>query len=1213
MIRTDSLTQTMTAQVQDTPVKTPETDSLYLSTTSSMTPETSLKQRTASKAKAADSAIVAAFAFFTGLRNQAEAIGVELTVFCRLDRHGILGKLFSEDARTAKALCEMRLADLKEDLKTFSDTANKFTGRKDKAAAMLAEMEEALTEAEDQPAAFLDLLAAYETEFNKISFLTILDARFMMIDGAEKFDLRTVTKEGSFVSVEDRMTEIMADLGRVSALEDAEATEATIAEAELIQVTPGSELTEEALLEVYIQNNPALVARMVTSWAVNELLAVETSINRGLAQSAIDMQPTAEAIHNMLKANEDLKNDIMVDISRLHTGRIFNELSAFEVETAPVEELLAARQQCLVFSQLQKGFKGELSASEIHEQKTELEAKQVAIAARMIQLYTASEAEKPAEQRLFWLNAPTPEQIKAKRSVTELMESTEKALYKNVLAYMDSREAFAKTGDNQCLTTMQQARFDMLRSQQYQLTEEMEAQIAGTPAATVLGNSEFHADMELLETIYQVRQTTAKYRPTGTLSENVLRLAGNVIWRDELTLNDIKAKLVHDFHLKQLGYSFKEEFMTVCGGCPETFNQVCTGIQSAANKTTETAKALASGKMGLFQAIGLGMEAYQGIQATFGETLKDVLTVAERNPVAFRRMCGDFAQLAPQLKLMVGANTELTSVIDQISYRLAAESAASCFAGDEAAHLNEEIDPNSDLAKNLKRFQFFCDLSAGMLKGATGLNVITSALSGPAGIAKALFNVGTMIATREMINRMPADEVRMLDKLFRYGPIVGWTATSPFDVAARAARNIGQSKGIAGSIASAVFAPYIKRYNALTEAIMNVYNHKPGAWVELALESARTGAVIAATAGATCVAASALAIPGSVLATTGCVLTAAQTVATFSYGTAQLISYLEENNLWSRAAQGIEMFSAQYFSGNSKMAKSIRLKCQKEAATMVAGMEKMDAYQQEIIEKAACEMYRAHWGLVAHQQTHTARAESFLKQNQKKREQQAKELADKVQVLSLIEENLKKTTEISKSNEQLAELRQQLKDLGVDQRAPEAGLTHFMLNLRQEVTTAILRQCGTDKPGVTAEQIEATLAQFHREIMLGSVVRETLLTNDADKVTKATAAAKASHCKLVMESKAQIEQQRLELMYAEALKQLVEDRKAEDQELTTADLKKVDLEVVLQPRVERLYAELKAVNGQRVEQFKAQLQALPLMQKLSSVSRDRVFKAAAAA
>ncbi len=176
------------------------------------------------------------------------------------------------------------------------------------------------------------------------------------------------------------------------------------------------------------------------------------------------------------------------------------------------------------------------------------------------------------------------------------------------------------------------------------------------------------------------------------------------------------------------------------------------------------------------------------------DSLKEVLEVAERNPVAFRRMCGDFAQLVPQLKKLVGlGNGELNSLLDQVSVRLTAESAASCFSGDEAVNLNAELDPNGTLAKNIKRFQFFCDLSSGMLMGATGLNVIKSTLlNGPIGLVTSLASAGATYAIRASVNRMPAAEVRLLDKMFRYGPVMGWVTTSPFDQLGQGARHMAQ-------------------------------------------------------------------------------------------------------------------------------------------------------------------------------------------------------------------------------------------------------------------------------------------------------------------------------------------------------------------------------------------------------------------------------------
>ena len=1214
---TQSPTQAMTVQTRETATETPDQKTSAMPATldtEKQTPDASINQRAISEAKTVDRPIVASLTFLNKLRKQAEKAGIEPAVFCRLNHHGILGKLFSEEPATTKDLCKLRLNALKEDIDaTFSGYANWVNGRKSQATHMLIEMEAALKDADNNPFVFMNLLSQYETTFNKVSLRNILDAKFMMIDGAEKLDPLKVISEGTFISVEDALINFHSNKGRTLALKDNQNAEETIAKASLIHVLPGSKLTETSLLNTYIQTTPELIANMITTWINSQLLLAESFMIRCLANSALNMDTTATDVERMLSENEDLRHDITTEVSRLHTGRLYQELSAFDTESASAEALVEARQQCCAFDQLQAEFREELSASEIKQQQTSLKTKQVEIAAHMIHLLAISEAAKPTNKRLFLLKAPSIEQVAAKLASTELMTSTEKQLYQHMLTYMDALQSFKNTGDHASMTRMQQTRFDLLRTQQEKLIEEMNNQTAGHPDNTVLGSGHFETDMTLLENIHQVRQTTAKFRPVNTfllpeLPDNILRLGGNVIWRDERPLNDIKASLVHNHHLSQLGYGFNEELMAVCGGSKETFDQVCTGISSIASKTATEAKGLLAGKVGLFQAIGLGVNAYRGIQATFGETLKDVLKTAERNPTAFRRMCGDFAQLVPQLKILAGAgDTELNNMLDQISLRLSAESVASCFAGDEAVNLNETIDPASDMAKNLKRFQFFCDLSSGMLRGTAGLNTIKAAVTGsPLGLAGALFNIGTMVVTREAVNRMPAHEVRMLDKLFRYGPVYGWNAISPFDFAATTARGIAQNKGIIGSVTCAILAPYMKRVNALTEAIRNVYNHKPDAWAALALEGAKTTAVLAATLGVTCIAASTVCTPG-LLGTVGCALTAGEMIASFSYGTARLISYLEDNHLWTHAAQSIEAFTTQYFSGNSKVAKSIRLRCQQEAASMVAGMKNMDAYQQQTSDLAARKLLRTHQDRVTNPQSYKDQVASFLLRNTSQRKEQVNELAQQVQVLELIEKNMNQATEISKSKTGLSELRTQLKALNITHQLPESGLVHFMLNLKQEITASIERQCGTDTPGTTTEQIEETLVSFQTEVMLGSVVRETMMLEDAQEVERIKTEAETELCRKATGNIARIEQQRIKLMYMEAMKQYIADKQVDGEEVTVDDLKKKDLETTLQTRVERMLAELRTVNGQRIARFETQVNALPIMQKLSEPSRDRIF------
>ena len=131
--------------------------------------------------------------------------------------------------------------------------------------------------------------------------------------------------------------------------------------------------------------------------------------------------------------------------------------------------------------------------------------------------------------------------------------------------------------------------------------------------------------------------------------------------------------------------------------------------------------------------------------------------------------------------------------------------------------------------------------------------------------------------------------------------------------------------------------------------------------------------------------------------------------------------------------------------------------------------------------------------------------------------------------------------------------------------------------------------------------------------MLGSVVRETLMLTNPAMVKEITTKAEQAHCQQLTDRMAGIEQQRVQLMYTEALKELAEYQKALGMELTAAELKKMDLEAALQPGVEKQMQQLRDVNALRVEQFKAQIGKLQLVKDMTEASQERVLTAAAAA
>ena len=1168
--------------------------------------------------------------------------GKDRAVFCRLNANGILGKLFALAPKQTLELAALRLAALKDNLSSFSDYANMLNGRKTLATEMLVELEAALATAEGSPRAFFDLLNTYEKTFNKVSLETMLDARFMETPGAKQMNLLKVEGEGTFTSVTDNLQKQLHMQGTVNLIEAGLEAEEALTEEALISVQPAG-LTAMSLLNTYIEIFPAVVKQLIVDWTGAALLNERNSLNRAQTIQAMAMPATPDELRELLAADEDLEHNISVEVSTLHIGRIYSELKDFNVATASVEELLAARKHCNVFNQLQQEFDGELAEAEVKEQQAELNAKQQEIKARMVQLFAASEAAKPADKRLFWLNAPTTEQVVAKLSTTELMESAETRLYKHTIAYIDALQNFTASGDHASLIGMQQSRFDVLRSQQEFLVSQIKAQTAGQETASqetasqervVLGAGEFDADMALLDTIHGCRQATAKYRPMMSNSDNVMKLAGQVIWRDELTLNEIKANLAHNHALKQLNYSFKNEFQKMVGDCPETLSAITSGLGSLISlpgNVWSAAKGVVTGQQSLFAVMSKAGTSYRKAEAAFADNLRQVLEVAESNPVAFRRVCGDFAQLVPQLKKLVGlGNGDLCDMLDQVSWRLNAESAASCFAGDEAAILSSDLKAGDELADNLLRFQCVCDLASGMLQGATGLNVIKSVLSGPAGIAGALFNVGTMYLTRETINRMPATQVRMLDKLFRYGPVMGWVTTSPYDVMAEAARGVAKNNGAFSAVVNAFMSPITRRYNALTEAFQNVWNHKPGAWAALAFETGKCAAIIAAGVGVTVVGVAAVSASGP-LGLAGAAFTAAEIAyfaASASYGIARGFTYIEDNGLLGHITQSIAMFKGQMFSEKNSTTKKIRLRCELEAANLVVAMKKQDAYTQQTVSLTAQRLFRNHWDKVSQQQSHIDEVNSYLVESKATRIEEAEELLKQVRILELVAENIDQARTIAKDADKMTALRTELKKQGVEFMVPAAGLKHFLLDLKMAALSRLERQCGTTTPGNTLDKVQAYLTNYQREVMLGCVVLETLTEKAPSEenpsednpsednmaiIADVTAKAEAAFCRTTSTEMANVEQKRIEMMRMDALEDYIAERVAEGENITASDLQRKDMDQVLLPRIEKDMEQMRTVHDQWMANYKTQLNNLPMVKGMSQQSQDRILKAAAAA
>ncbi|OED45851.1 hypothetical protein ACH42_04535 [Endozoicomonas sp. (ex Bugula neritina AB1)] len=1169
---------------------------------------TPLHKRTTYSVSTPHKAVTGILRIINELRAKA---GSDLAIFTRLDANGMLGQLFATAPRETTEFCALYLTALEKDLNSFSDLANKVNGRKTLAIKKLADLKTALDNIENSPREFFNLLNTYEKTFNKVSLQTMLDAHFMELSGSEHIKLLSVTQESTLNPFSEQLQRYHKELGDNTLSNAIKDAEAELNDQPIVNVQSGAPLTESTLLTSYIAADPAIIKGMIAGWASSALLQESSDVTRSQAKQALEMDATPEAIHNLLDSNEDLRHNIMVDISSIHIGRLYTKLKNFDVTSASNDALIEARTQCQVFDQLQAQFNEELSAAEVKVQQKNLNTMQVHIQARMIQLMTTSEASKPPEKRLFWLNVPDTDQVIAKLTGTELRESTEARLYKSIVAYMDALQAFKHSGGHLSLITLQQARFDLLLHQQNYQAEEMKSKL------TKAGYNDFDKDLALLKAIHACRQATAKYRPVMSKKDNAIHLLGNILWRDEEPFHDIVATLIHDKALNKLGYSFKEEFQAACSDCPEALsaftNSLTTFISTAKTEIT----ALLKSERSLFQILGLSREAYRALENSLIGTLRQMLVATERNPQLTRQALGDFAQMVPQLKKLFGlGNGELWDLLDQVSNRLSAESIASSFTGDHPSNLETDLATHPELARNLKRFQFFCDLASATLKGVTGLNAIKSALNGPIGMLGALFNMGTMHTTREVINHMPADEVRRINELFINGPVFGWVTTSPFNTAAAAARRMGQNKTFASAATSALFAPFTRRWNALTEAIVNIYHHKPGAWAALAVESAKMGAVLAASIGVTCIIATTVCTTGP-LGIVGCAFTLAEMAlmtATTGYGVARMIVNIEDSNMVFRTTEALATFYAQSFSENSSMTKGIRLRCEREAANMITSMKKQDAYQQQVSQLVAQCLFRNHWDKVNEQESHVAEVDSYLKQSEESRFEQAEALLKQVHILELITNHIDEANTIASDRTRLNVLRDELNTLGVGFLAPEAGLEHFLLNLKLSTQASLERQCGTTAPGDTADEIKNHLNNYQREVMLGNIVRETLTETHSPIIAETQAQIETAFYKGTTSRMASVEIKRVQQIIHNSIKEYISDREAaEGRQITAADLEETDLEKALSPKIERAMQQLHDVNTHWMESYKGQLRKLRGLSGLSESSLKGMMKAATTA
>ncbi|MDD7805517.1 MAG: hypothetical protein PUP46_08160 [Endozoicomonas sp. (ex Botrylloides leachii)] len=140
---------------------------------------------------------------FKQWQQECNSLGISRLAYMNLDKNGLMGKLFNDNPDLAEDVLEMRLKNLREDVKnTFSTW---ITRRRKQALSALESLEQCLVKVKRSQAdpihlqTFLNELYQYENKFDKRPFALLLDMAFLTKPGEKEINFLEVTKYRGFL------------------------------------------------------------------------------------------------------------------------------------------------------------------------------------------------------------------------------------------------------------------------------------------------------------------------------------------------------------------------------------------------------------------------------------------------------------------------------------------------------------------------------------------------------------------------------------------------------------------------------------------------------------------------------------------------------------------------------------------------------------------------------------------------------------------------------------------------------------------------------------------------------------------------------------------------------------------------------------------------------------------------------------------------------
>ena len=1060
--------------------------------------------------------------------------GLEREETAILHPYGILGQISEDHPEFASALLSQRLKEIKADAATWWSRANR-----EHANQELASMEQLL--ASGQYEELFALLVKLEKDNKKISFCQVMNAKFLDPDNHKATPLFKPFKNESWFS--NLCTAILSDLQKTDAIAGASAAFHCLQQSfdklqhrNADKVRSPKDLTDYMLLAEPVPVREYLKSQC--GYRLQELRLKLKNTGQSLTDSeraevkvlSSQLQQLGRATdRKALKAflaepaNGELNKaleSVLVDVYLQQLSHRIVTTDYSNINKAQLHEMVKSSQR---FKELMATYKAAQVLSEEEQEALAAMDKAVENFERAEQLHRIldSEKHKPVEKRLFALKVPSIQRLMEKLATNA--SDTETRLYTTMESLFKAEADFHANQNDANLKTLQKVRFDARRLQQEQAEFEIRAKLRNQDEQVVLTSGHYDQDVETLKTIHSIRQKLTPVRPVGSHTEGAYRLARRVFWDKERAFPQILADLEQARTLQKLDYSAEKEFLQLLkdidGLDGATIKQAASNIAAPGSQLWQDWQA---GKASFLQVLRLPGQSYRALEQEARNIITSALQVAERNPEQFRRLFGDVSLIMDQLQSLLGYDS--VGLLTQLQNAARAHSMASCFAGDEA--VLEEVDPNSDLAKNIKRFQLLCDMAAYTMHATTALNFVQNVMNGTAAgmcaatagfvgglltfgaaapacaaigtavgtaltAGKAALSAGGTYAIREGLNSLNGEQVRLLDKIVNFGPTF-LTATSPYDAIATGLRHFGKGDSLPTAMARTVLGPILTPFKNMYKAIKGIYHGEEGAWKKLGTELALASSAIALTAalGATLYATGFAVILGSP------VLGATLSALAFSYGFFQLVNRIR--TVGSSVYSSIQHYQQAMFNSGNPMIKQVRKECEKEARTLVARMMDRDLYYQRIQEEKMKELYNTRWkqwseAHSAEALTHVQAVAKQLQETEASRKQLAAQITESVRLVSVLEEGIKNAAEIAGSDNKLQALKAELTKAGIEANpVNRAALALTLQALKEEQLGIIERQCGTSTPGETEEAILDTLNEHYRTIILGSKLPDLL-------------------------------------------------------------------------------------------------------------------------